>query len=286
MNPGYNMLNDRVMSYLIKLALQGKVVAVIGGPPCRTVSACRYNEQGTPEAETWQGPRPVRLVTQDSVLFLRQLFLYGLSEELRPEESAETMLALEQPEDPARYRQDADVKGYMSMFRTVFWKEFAEKHNVKMAHFDQGCMGHEKTKPTTVAYASMDLTPLHGMRMEKPNRSTEWRDARDINKRIALTKEWAAWAPGLKEALSEAIIVQLKKQGAFQHRIGLQALKTDAKEMWKSHVMNGHYPARRDCAVCVQAAGRSKSHRRLQHPDCYALSVDLSGKLYLQERIN
>ncbi len=205
--------------------------------------------------------------------------MFGLAEELRPEESEKTMLALEQPEDPARYRQDADVKGYMSMFRTVFWKEFAEKHNVKLAHFDQGRMGHEKTKPTTVAYAGMDLAPLHGMRVERPNTSTEWRDARGLNKKIALTKEWAAWAPGFKEALVEAVQRELKKQGHFLHKAELQALKMDGKEMWKNHVMNGHYPARRDCAICVQAAGRSKSHNRLQHPDCYTLSMDLSGRL-------
>ena len=297
LNPGYNMLNDRVMSYLIKLALQGKVVAVIGGPPCRTVSACRYNEQGTPEAETWQGPRPVRseqhpfglptntaqeteLVTQDSILFLRQLFLYGLSEELRPEESAETMLALEQPEDPARYRQDADVKGYMSMFRTVFWKEFAEKHKVKMAHLDQGCMGHEKTKPTTVAYAGMDLTPLHGMRMEKKAQQV-YRMARckGHQQEDRIDKGMGSLGTGPQGSSVRSDHCAVEEARGFQHRIGLQALKTDAKEMWKSHVMNGHYPARRDCAVCVQAAGRSKSHRRLQHPDCYTLSVDLSGKL-------
>ena len=109
LHPGYNVLSDKVMVYLIKLVLQGKVVGVIGGPPCRTVSACRYNEQGTPEAETWEGPRPVRsekypfglptntvqeteMVTNDSVLFLRQMFLYGLAEELRPDEGRPTLL--------------------------------------------------------------------------------------------------------------------------------------------------------------------------------------------------
>ena len=47
------------------------------------------------------------------------MFLYGLAEELKTEERRPTMFALEQPEDPARYRKDADVKEYMSMFRTI-----------------------------------------------------------------------------------------------------------------------------------------------------------------------
>ena len=36
---------------------------------------------------------------------------------------------------------------------------------------------------------------------------------------------------------------------------------------------------RRDCKVCVEAAGQSRHHRRIQHPSAYCLSVDLSGKL-------
>ena len=95
------------------------------------------------------------------------------------------------PEDPARYRSDAEVKGYVSMFRTKSWKEFAEKHKIKLVHFDQGKMGHERTKPTTIGYAGMDLGPLDGMRMNSPMSPSEWRDARDLSRRIALTKEWA-----------------------------------------------------------------------------------------------
>ena len=52
-----------------------------------------------------------------------------------------------------------------------------------------------------------------------------------------------------------------------------------ALSKWKAHILHDHQPMRRDCKVCVEAAGRSRPHKRIQHPSAYCLSVDLSGKL-------
>ena len=52
-----------------------------------------------------------------------------------------------------------------------------------------------------------------------------------------------------------------------------------ALEQWRRHYLNDHLPARRDCAQCVRAQARSKPHRRVQHPDAFTLSIDLSGRL-------
>ena len=38
-------------------------------------------------------------------------------------------------------------------------------------------------------------------------------------------------------------------------------------------------PSRRDCSQCIRAQARSKPHKRIQHPDSFTLSVDLSGRL-------
>eukprot|EP00435_Cladocopium_sp_Y103_P029326 s3762_g7.t1 len=59
----------------------------------------------------------------------------------------------------------------------------------------------------------------------------------------------------------------------------VQALGPVALEQWRRHFLNDHMPARRDCAQCVRAQAKSKPHRRIQHPDAYTLSMDLSGKL-------
>eukprot|EP00435_Cladocopium_sp_Y103_P050991 s1851_g15.t1 len=62
-------------------------------------------------------------------------------------------------------------------------------------------------------------------------------------------------------------------------RAKLNALGSVALEQWKRHFLNGHMPARRDCAHCVRAQARSKPHRRVHHPESYTLSVDMSGRL-------
>ena len=46
---------------------------------------------------------------------------------------------------------------------------------------------------------------------------------------------------------------------------------------WQLHVSNGNKPFRRDCAVCLEGAGRDRPGRRIQHPESYTLSIDLSG---------
>ena len=65
----------------------------------------------------------------------------------------------------------------------------------------------------------------------------------------------------------------------IQHPMKLKALGPIALEQWKRHFLNDHMPARRDCSHCVRAQARSKPHRKIQHPDAYTLSVDLSGKM-------
>ena len=54
-----------------------------------------------------------------------------------------------------------------------------------------------------------------------------------------------------------------------------------ALDGWKQHYMNDYMPTRRDCKQCVRSSVRSKPYRRVNHPEAYALSVDLSGKMAL-----
>ena len=79
-----------------------------------------------------------------------------------------TQFILEQPEDPARYRSAEDVAahGYMSIFRTKEWRDFQKKYNLHMLHFDQGPMGHERRKPTTLGTSMEVLLQLDGLRGE------------------------------------------------------------------------------------------------------------------------
>ncbi|CAE7819778.1 GIP [Symbiodinium sp. CCMP2592] len=48
-------------------------------------------------------------------------------------------------------------------------------------------------------------------------------------------------------------------------------------ERWRSHVMNGHVPYRKDCRQCVEGSGLGPFHSKVKHPRSYALSIDLFG---------
>ena len=48
-------------------------------------------------------------------------------------------------------------------------------------------------------------------------------------------------------------------------------------DSWKQHILDGHVPYRRDCRLCVEGAGIGIQHRRVAHPQMFALSVDVFG---------
>ena len=47
--------------------------------------------------------------------------------------------------------------------------------------------------------------------------------------------------------------------------------------MWAAHYHAGHVPFRRDCAVCLEAAGRDRPRRMVAHPSAFTWSLDLMG---------
>lgn len=165
------------------------------------------------------------------------------------------------------------------MWQTEEWKIFVKVFEMQRTSFDQGRLGHVRRKPTTLGHNFPQLHEvLHEMRGPGVEKVDKWSDERDLEKKMAESRRWAAWAPGLKLMLKVALkewCAALESPG----KIEIQALRADAKEMWKNHVRNDRYPARRDCKTCVRAAGRSKSHRKIQFPEAYTLSIDLSGKM-------
>ena len=111
-----------------------------------------------------------------------------------PEDPA-TEFILEQPRDPAEYRSDADKRQYMSMFRTDEWRRFQEKFKFHKVDFDQGRMGHERCKPTTLFTSMTSLTELHGLH-GPPKSPPEDLRGQPLERRIERSKMWATWAPG------------------------------------------------------------------------------------------
>ena len=286
--------DDNVYRFLLALAATGRVKAIVGGPPCRTVSALRYQDDDGPgilrSEEHPYGLPSISLAEQalvwgDSILLFRMLALYVLCEDVRHDHEPQTALALEQPEDPARYRPRAEVekKKFMSIWRTKAWQIFANTYQIRMLHFDQGPMGHVRKKPTTLAVKLRDIQALDEIRGPPCGGEESDQDRRGmpLQDRCDQSKQWAAWAPGLKVALVLALQDHLKRGCAPSLEAALRPLGQVALESWRQHYIQDHMPARRDCKECVKAAARSKPHRRITHPEAYTLSVDLSGRMVI-----
>ena len=300
LHPQMDLLSAPVMCYLLKIASSGKLEAVIGGPPCRTVSACRYQGDNGPQPlrsddapygldhlNRWQAQQ----VEDDAVLLFRMKLLYMVAEHCKPRRNTKVLFGMEQPQDPREYRSEGDIQKFkfMSVWRTNEWKRFQERYDLQMCHFDQGAFGHRKVKPTTFAHNIDGMEQLNGAKAPANHGKDDQWNQLPLQERLQATSKWAAWAPGFKAALLEAIQHHLDKNlvtgepssmdSGLQSLPQLRPMTEAALKKWKLHIQNDHQPMRRDCRQCMEAAGRSRPHRRIQNPSSYCLSLDLSGRL-------
>ena len=272
-DPGQDLHRPQVYANLLKLARTGKVRAILGGPPCRTVSACRTRSPG---------PRPVRseeepygkkgltlyereMVYGDAVLWLRMLTLHVVAQ---ASSESKVMFVKEQPQDPGEYREDGNPD-YVSVWRFQEWKTFAQKYGMNLIRCDQGALGHRRRKPTALGVNVPYLNHLDGVSGAGTGEE-DWNGS--LEERIQQSKSWACWAPGLKLEIMNAVREHLKQPH-------MRPLRPEEMQRWKEHFTNDHMPARRDCKTCVQAQGRGRPHLRITHPEAYTLAVDLSGRL-------
>eukprot|EP00435_Cladocopium_sp_Y103_P008253 s3224_g2.t1 len=116
-HPKMDMMNDSLMLFLMKLAAQGSVHGILGGPPCRSVSACRYAEDDGPkpvrsEDEPYGlstlSPMQLQSVEEDAALLFRMKLLMMTAEHYKPAWLDRVLFALEQPQDPREYRSQHD----------------------------------------------------------------------------------------------------------------------------------------------------------------------------------
>ena len=272
-----NLYNDALWSLLIRAAREGRIAAVIGGPPCRTMSVLRHRPGG---------PRPVRspqhpfglptlnsdernLVDHDTGLFARMLWLHALATAGRrvnpstPRMSSLVAFLLEQPQEVARYMAPENplVGEVPSWWSNPMWLSYADEAGLFEVDFNQGPLGHVSDKPTTVGTNLPDLRDLQGLKGETKG---PWKGD---------SKQLATWAPGLVDAIALA----LRKWPQYKvYRI------TPAE--WERHAANNHIPYRRDCAVCVHGAGVGRRHAGVAHPDAYCMSADVAGPIRTPSR--
>ena len=177
-----------------------------------------------------------------------------------PEQQREVSFLLEQPQDPREFlRWDHELYDeVVSFWRSDLWIGYANEAGLARYSVDQGAVGHFTRKPTSLGTNLTMLSSLDGIKAE--GYFDPWRGS---------SKDLAKWGPGLVEAIVKAIIV---------HRSVPRMLAMSA-EQWADHVRRGHLPFRRDCMTCVKAGATGRRHSRVEHPEAFVMTADLSGPL-------
>ena len=216
----------------------------------------------------WDGQpvKDIETVTHDTALFVKMIYLHALATAGRcanqpdPEESKEVGFLLEQPQDPRGFLPwDHELfNEVVSFWRSDLWMKYSQEAGLDVYTLDQGALGHPRRKPTSLGTNLRLLSSVDGLSAEQS--FDPWTKS---------TKELAVWAPGLVEAIVKAVIAQ----GSVPR---MMAMST---EQWREHVRQGHLPFRRDCVTCVQAGATGRRHARVEHPDAFVLTADLSGPL-------
>eukprot|EP00438_Fugacium_kawagutii_P028377 Skav221621 [mRNA] locus=scaffold2664:47322:51461:- [translate_table: standard] len=89
-----DMMSPEVFWFVMSLMMTGRVKAILAGPPCRTVSALRFQDDQGPgvvrdEQHPWGRPenteKDAELVLNDSALWVKALLAYSLAEDARLE---------------------------------------------------------------------------------------------------------------------------------------------------------------------------------------------------------
>lgn len=283
-DPAQDLLSDQLTSFLAELCQKGTVDALLGGPPCRTVSKLRFRQPGPPPLRARSGPERFALESltdalrelawNDAVLWMRQLWLYSLAAAARPRE---VLFLKEHPRDPEEYKGPDDPIRYPSFFAWPEWKAFVQKYQIREVRLDFGALGHERRKPTTLGTNIKYVHQFDGLTDRRPHGALPATSG-CLGDRTAESRSWAAWPMDFKIAVSKGILLQLD---GYQNDVDVKSEEASMAKMtteqWRLHVLNDHMPYARECTTCLQGGGRGRQHRKVPHPDAMTLSLDICG---------
>ena len=135
-------------AFIWELACAGKVVGILGGPPCRTTSRLRQRQPGPPPLRGRDGLRfhleglstwDLHRVNSDTALLFKQLGLFLKAEERRmqvPElHCLPTAFALESPEDPMEYLGPEVAANFPSFWNFPELKDLVGRGQLKACEF-------------------------------------------------------------------------------------------------------------------------------------------------------
>ena len=277
---GHNLLDPDLCGWLEQTIESRGVDAWLLSPPCRTTSLCRHRDD--------DGPVPLRgaglerfgkenlnhgdqqKTDGDTILWLKALYWMWLSHR----KDATTRFVLENPRDPNEWHPQDGVH-FPSFWQWPESEKIRKELGLQKIHLEQGALGHQTVKPTTLLTNFPDVVCLQGLCCDKskPRSQPQW--PQDVAGRVQFSKSLASWAPGLKEILGKSL-VQLHKDKTSR-LCKMTSAELHEVRQWEEHVARGHCPYRRDCAVCVENRGRDRRHTRQDMIDAFCLSLDISG---------
>ena len=215
-------------------------------------------------------------ILEDGILMFRMVWLYLIAEAAAEELGRpRPFFGLEQPKDPESWVRPQEMgiekpqEGFSSCWALQAIKDLAAEHNFYFWHFDQGPLGHEKRKPTTIMSTVppppdvLVSGPGHGVPSKQPVGSesrAQWPSA-----------AWAVWVPQLKNIIKREVLSALDAWTSVR----CKALRDH--ENFLRHVVQGHVDFRRDCSACLAGAARGERRNRKSVHDAWVLRVDLMG---------
>ena len=261
-----------IYSGLLRVALEGRINGLLGGPNCRSRSVLRHKPiPGNPFA-----PRPIRrwggeeygvkdatekeleILREDDVMMWKFWFLHIVNEQSRQALKMErpTAVAMEQPASPKSYNEEV-----VSFWDTKEWKKLGELCKLNLVTYNQKDLGGLASKMTSFGTNLEVEVDTH--RMQRPSTSEEVSDSKVL----------ARWSPGTMSMVSKALLKFLGR------KVRLKGLTM------KEHIEFGHIPYRKDCAVCQQSLQQCHPHRRQKIPTPGVLSLDTVGPLKLAKDV-
>lgn len=259
-----------VYQELLHLAVEGKIAAVVTSPNCRTRSVLRRIQVPHVDlpgpSRKWGGEEwgldtlsteEKKKCLEDDIMLFRSVMLFVVAKECAKAEGrgGEVDFVFEHPKAPEK-------EEVVSYWRTPQWKRLRDTYLMKELHVDQGELGGGGRKPTTLGTSLMILFPEAKKERLQP-RCTEGKTKAQI---VEESKSLARWTPVLTCCVAEAL---LRKQG---YKVKVRS--------WRTHVMRNHFPFRKDCQVCQEAAAKGRPHRRQRLPPrAGVLSLDVAGPL-------
>ena len=215
---GTDFMDDNLYAFLMDMAKEGLWDLITGGPPCRTVSLQRYRDDGGPRplrsregiqrfGLSWNSFRQQEQCNHDSILWLRMVFLIYMGWKGNPK--METLI--EQPSDPQiwlSHNRPRPPTGFASYLCWVETQVLMDMMQLREIHFDQGAVGYDHVKPTTLLTNCEEAKQLIALRADM-TKAAEWSGA--LHERMEESKKAAKWAPGLVEVIKQ-VIYRMKEQ--------------------------------------------------------------------------